>query len=198
MEKELIKEFILEIYDISDENWKKRIEEKYPELFKVEFEIGKWYKGTCDGTNIFVRVEIVLSKGVWGNGFSTLGEYTEKVTWGAHEGVEWQLATQTEIELLLWKEANRRGIFEDTKLEYGKNMKGYKSIQGVFHKHYYYDSDELFNNQGLIYEKGQWATPLDPNKEIMEEIKKLSEQIDELYQKKLILESKLIMKIITQ
>jgi hypothetical protein len=192
MEKELIKEFILEIYDISDENWKERIKQKFPELFKVEFEIGKWYKGTSDGTDIFVRVEVVLSKGIWGNGFSCLGEYSERVTWGGYEGVQWQLASSSEIEPLLWKEANRRGIFDDTKLEKHATEDVAKLNPEIPYPVIYNSFlDRLWNKNGLVYYKGQWATPLDPNKETMEEIKKIEEQIYELWKKKIILESKI-------
>jgi len=77
---------------------------------------------------------------------------------------------------MLWKEANKRGLFEDTKIEAYLN-------QGEFEIMYDFNNDELWNRNGCIYEKGQWATPLDENKEIKETISRLEKELQELKDK---------------
>lgn len=187
MKYELRKEFILEAYEAACYDWKERIRKEVPELFNAKLEVGKWHIGTvCFGSFINIK------------GFEWRGYYNRIECFGLTHGHSWRddfeinnlnhekslrLATKEEIESILWKEANKRGLFEDTKIENSVNGNNTLLNCYSFAVCYNYQLDQLWNKNGVIYQKGIWATPLDKNKDIKDKIEKLQKELDELKSK---------------
>jgi len=71
---------------------------------------------------------------------------------------EIDLATPTEIESMLWKEAEKRGIWKDTKLEYSMSSPSDTCYnKGLFTTEYIFSFDELWNKNGCIYKQGKFT-----------------------------------------
>lgn len=110
------------------------------------------------------------------------GEWKDKGCWGVKE--KYRLATSEEIESMLWKEAEKRGIGKDTKIEECLRHKNSKLVNTSNLGVCYDDGkDMLWNENGCIYLSGKWAKPLDHNKDIKETIERLEKELKELKEK---------------
>lgn len=174
---EVSEQFVKEAYASACQIWKKRIEEEFPSLFEVKLEKGKWYTSER-GNLVFYSTDEQENYGlsfhsmVWSNILSVRDIFT------------WRLSTKDEIESMLWKEAEKRGIGKDTKIEKSLTQFGEQcSNDGGYAICYDYNYDELWNKNGCIYKQGKWTTPLDPNKEIKETISRLEKELKELKEK---------------
>jgi len=192
MKLEVSEQFVKEAHASACQIWKKRIEEEFPSLFEVKWEKGKWYKLTwdngqaiayvnSDGTNQASKFNSTKGFGVRNGG---LWDSVNNIYWGGSDMTKRELATPQEIESMLWKEAEKRGIGKDTKIEKSLTQFGEQcSNDGGYAICYDYNYDELWNKNGCIYKQGKWTTPLDPNKEIKETISRLEKELKELKEK---------------
>jgi hypothetical protein len=189
MKLEVSEQFVREAHKSACQDWKQRIEAEFPSLFDFKWESNKWYKLTWDNGQAIAYVNSDGTKdgctgGTKGFGIRNGGIWDDTYNgfWGGSIDVKKELMTPQEIESMLWKEAEKRGIGKDTKLEecilYGKGK-----LNVWYHVEYNQVSDILFNNYGCIYNKGRWAIPLDPNKEIKETISRLEKELKELKEK---------------
>lgn len=171
---EVSEQFIRETFEAVCETWKGKIKKEFPELFEVKMEKNKWYKCQERGNLVFYCSDEQKNYGI---SFAMLRWDNE--LW-VHKGYTWILATKEEIETMLWKEAEERGIRKDTKLEESLYFCQNSKNEGSFRVGYSENMDRLWNIHGVIYEKGKWATPLNENKEIQDKIDSLQKQLDEL------------------
>lgn len=190
MKLEVSEQFVKEAHKLACQSWKTRIEEEFPSLFEVRWEKGKWYKltwdngqaiayvnsdGTKDGRTGGTKGFGIRNGGIWDDTYNGL--------WGGSIDVKKELMTPQEIESMLWKEAEKRGIGKDTKIEcYADDDKLCNNTE-CYNLEYDFADDELWNINGCIYSKGKWAKPLDPNKEIKETISRLEKELKELKEK---------------
>lgn len=175
---EVSEQFVKEAYESACQTWKERIKEEFPSLFGVKLEKNKWYK--CKEYNNLV---FYCSDGCENYGITFVDNEWSNNLW-VKEYYTWELATPTEIESMLWKEAEKRGIGKDTKIEKSLTQFGEQcSNDGGYAICYDYNYDELWNKNGCIYKQGKWTTPLDPNKEIKETISRLEKELKELKEK---------------
>lgn len=178
MKLEVSEQFVKEAHASACQDWKRRIEEEFPSLFEVKLELNKWYKTKEKGNLVFYRSNESINYGF------TYGTNEWYDTLGFPLDYTWELATPQEIESMLWQEAEKRGIGKDTKIECHADGESETDLNlcsyGIK-----YDAmfDTLFNMHGLIYKCGQWAKPLDPNKEIRETISRLEKELKELKEK---------------
>lgn len=171
---EVSEEFIREAFEAACETWKGKIKKEFPELFEVEMEKNKWYRCVEMGNLVFYRSDEQKNYGI----SFALHEWDNKL-W-VHKGYTWVLATKEEIEEMLWKEAEKRGIKKDTKIEKCLHESPRNTNYGIFTACYQEKKDRLWNFNGVVYDKGKWATPLNENKEIQDKIDSLQKQLDEL------------------
>lgn len=81
--------------------------------------------------------------------------------WGFHLDGQWKPATkeqETKFVKMLKKECEGRGLFEDTKIE--KHVDGCGTKLNINHFELSADAEEIYNNQGQIFYRGKFATPL--------------------------------------
>jgi len=74
----------------------------------------------------------------------------------------WQPATEEEVKKMLIKEAKRRGVWDcpiKTRAN-GTRFSGYVS----FDEEFAFKSNKLFSKYGLIFDNGEWATPIEEDK----------------------------------
>lgn len=168
------KEFIKEFYGAACETWKRRIKKEFPELFEVEMEKNRWYRCVEAGNLVFYCSDKQENYGI-----SFSSHKWDNKLW-VRNGYTWELATKEEVEQMLWKEAEKRGIGKDTKIEKCMYWGEGKEWANRHYVDYQFEDDRLFSNTGCVYNKGQFATPLNPNKEIQDKINSLQKQLDEL------------------
>jgi len=183
---ETTKEFVMSAHQAACSDWKRKIEEEFPSLFEVK--IGKWIKSKeSEKLTMLKLFDAEFSGKTKGYGVNYQGEWVESEIDLLGVGTCWDsfsIATPTEIESMLWKEAEKRGIGKDTKIEESLTQIGYKcSNDGGFIIGYDINYDELWNLNGCIYKQGKWAKPLDPNKEIKEIISRFEKELAELKRK---------------
>jgi len=177
---EVSEEFIKEAFGAACETWKGKIKKEFPGLFKVKPIVGKWVKGN-NSTFMGVILDEEFSSNMNGYGVNFLGNWVDRLDLYGDNWSNFTLATKKEIETMLWKEAEKRGIGKDTKIVRSPTQIGDKCINdGLMIVGYDIDSDELWNKNGCIYKQGKWSTPLNENKEIQEKIDSLQKQLDEL------------------
>ena len=182
MKLEISKELLLCIYDQLSSEWKEMVEKEIPELFKVKYEKGKWYKISWKGKRCFVNSDGTAAEdnGTYGWGVDSDDRWCDIADWGGGLDTVTVLATPEEIETMLWEEAEKRGLGKDAKIV-AHTDGSICSNSGKCTPCYIPEEDRLWNKNGVIYEKGKWATPL--NEGILAEIEKLQSQIDKLKKK---------------
>lgn len=190
MELKTTKEFVLKAHSEACDKLKKEIEKEFPEAFKAYWEKGRWYKLIWDNGNAtaYVKSDGIIDShngGTKGIGIHNGGEWdcSYEGFWGGSPDVQKRLMTPKEIETMLWKEAEKRGIGKDTKIEeclhYGKDEFNHGNFT-ICYNTGCDEIDELWNINGCIYKQGKWATPIDPNKELKEQIEKMEKELQKL------------------
>lgn len=176
---EVSERFIREAYGEACAKLKAKIENEFPDLFEVKLEVGKWYKNlTLEGSYMLYSG---FTDGRYYNsiGVSSNGIWHDLGCWSIDDG--YALATKKEIESMLWKEAEKRGIDKDTKIvSHADNNVPCNDSDGGYSIGYYHESDRLWNSRGCIYHKGKWAAPLKENNSLQQEIDSIQKQLDEL------------------
>lgn len=177
---EVSETFIKEAYEAACETWKGKIKKEFPKLFEVKPIIGKWVKGD-NSTFMGVILDEEFSAKMNGYGVNFLGNWVDRLNLDGDNWSKFTLATKEEIETMLWKEAEKRGIGRDTNLEFhADNNVSCSDTDGGYIISYGYYSDTLWNSKGVVYYRGRWSIPLNENKEIQDKIDSLQKQLDEL------------------
>lgn len=150
------------------ENPDKTIIEVFPELFEMKLEVGKWYK-TDFGDIINYTGDLYNSYGISFNGYwYDNGWIMEKSSL--------KPAKHEEVETVLIKEAEKRGLISDKplyyKLPYGVGYSRYSSK-----KEFIFKDNKLYLENFDIFNNGQWA-------KIIETITK--EEAEKILNKKII------------
>lgn len=173
------KEFILQAHKVACSDWKQKLEDKFPDAFENQLEVGKWYLSESDGDTYLFNYQKL--DGCYG---FFRGEWTYRDwSWNITEGV--RPATNKEVEQALIKEAKKRGLVEGVKViaacETSHKNKPIKS--------YYYNNqtNSLHGNlEGMggavLFKNGLWAEPIENTtlkriQEIEAELKELKSKL---------------------
>lgn len=143
------------------------IEDWFPEAFKNELEVGKWY---VRKNNIEKSLVFKVSK--LGYGWFD-GMYSEKEYWSIEDVHNWTEATPQEIRTALIAEAEKR-YKNACYIECFSSGRQY--LKGDTYQ-YYQDTNDLYSNGCILFRNGNWAT-------IVETITK--EEAEKLLNKKII------------
>lgn len=181
MEKELFtvsREQILEAHDASCSQWKRKIENWFPDAFKINMIVGNWYKAHINKNGGFI---LFLWSGKFGNytqvGFDMNGEW--KTNLGVHAYDEITHPTEEEIVSHLVTEYEKRGFKKGAK---------YKCVAFPDETHTVeLDSPRFWNLErtdctninkynitsykeggygGIVYKQGKWAEIIEPVEDI--------------------------------
>lgn len=140
------------------------VREWFPECFKKELIVGKWYKkqtNMCDwlmnyqgNTNISY-------------GFNSLKKYSNEYLMEDANG--WKEATSQEVETALICEAKKRGFEEG--VQFNSCVSDYV---GTCNGDFRYDlrSNKVFSNGTCVFSNGEFATIIQPEKMTLEQIEK--------------------------
>lgn len=154
---ELPKEFVIEVHKSACSDWKKRIEEVAPELFKSRLEAGKWYKeksGLGIGYRLMFCKEI-KEDSFTGYGFCSAGNWQNKTTY-CFGG--FRPSTETEVFEALKKEAVRRGFKEGTVYKCAWNQVCNPTPKPLqIHNVFLIDNYMTDGRGGCIFYNGKWA-----------------------------------------
>lgn len=175
------KKFIKELGEVNPRYISKlEVKEKFPELFEVKLEVGKWYKfKTGKEVIVFYLKESAKNNayGMW-NGHWTEGNEARFSLNDTPD--EWEPATNKEVEEMLIKEAKKRGLidcFEHTCVD--TTSKGTHKRHSLHeNKTYTYDRSHDFLCDGwgsVIFQSGKWS------KVINKPLEQTMEQVSEKY-----------------
>lgn len=148
MEKyEITKEQILEL-----ENGFRlpKLKQWFPDAFKTELEVGKWYK---KDTNLCDWLMNYQGEGSVSYGFNTSKNYSDDYI--MVESIRWIEATGQEVKTALVNEAVKRGFKKNNTFKSLDNK--YCTLEGtsfLFKKNTLYASD-VFKH--IIFQNGKWA-----------------------------------------
>jgi len=148
--------FIKDAYDSACSDWKTKIKDKFPDVFKsIQLEINKWYKSD--------------SGGLWFITDFINGNINNQISYGFNMSREWDvskkrvstglvLATESEIKDALINEAKKRGF----------KSGNYKCLSGGTHythsDDYCFEDGKLFSgwnnkdSRNIVFGNGTWAT----------------------------------------
>lgn len=162
---------ILEIHDRTSVHNQEQLEKWFPDAFKTELEVGKWYKRPHNSA-LFCVTEVLLNLenhyGIYG--FDNIGNWMKdnsKTFWD--KDVE---ATPEEVEAALINEAKKRGYKGGIKLSPLESCSNaidtekedvYSYIPKVSH----YVGNRLQLNGTGIYQDGKWAEILPQEKTVV-------------------------------
>ena len=151
-------EFIKEGHAAACSEWKKRIEQEFPDLF--EREPNKWYK--INGHNKLM----VYFTGKYGNdasyGFSSKGDFRDNI--GAHKGDTFESATEEEVKSAFIQEAKKRGFVKGAKINLIKDYDwtgqtlicteefSFNDLENIL---YVKDTGHIWQR---VFSKGEWAS----------------------------------------
>lgn len=152
--------FLMEAYNSACNDWKVKIKDKFPDAFKSELEVGKWYKNKHHSDLIFIS-EIDKEDKVKYYGFY-YGEFKDERNTEIHYGYgkdseNWTLATEQEVKEALIKEAEKRGFKEGAAMiSMNGHGKCYLYVRGTISY-----TNNRFKYMGCeIFKDGNWATPI--------------------------------------
>lgn len=165
----------MENYQITRDQIRKltdpQVREWFPEAFKNELEIGKWYKHEDSGCLAFV--EKIIGRDFIGYGFTSSGKFVESQENWTIGFRGWEEATEEEVFEALKNEAVKRGFVEGVCFKSALSGNNYK-FKNIFTE----STDMIWSkNGGVIFDNGKWAT-------IIETITK--EEAEKLLNKKII------------
>lgn len=147
---EITKEQILELAD--QHSWSEnKLKDWFPEAFKTELEVGKWYKVVSNGkTCLFNHQPESSSYGFW-RGVWKSGSWSTNSEDFACDNIE--LATEEEVKTALIEEAKRRGYVGNFKVKplwIGHTYWDCADTQIRFYENTLYFSSAIFHD-------GVWA-----------------------------------------
>lgn len=171
----ITKEQILEGHGAACNEWKKKIEGWFPDVFKHEIQKGKVYKSLHDDF-IFLLTDY-NSTDVEGYGFLQSGKWFDR-SWNVTNTKgffsNYREATKEEWFEVLQREAKRRGFIVGERFIEPKNMFSYdglkREIRGVLR---FYNCNDLLSfdkTPSLIFKQGMWGTVVKKRIPTQEEI----------------------------
>mgnify|MGYP003402259273 CR=1 FL=1 len=183
---ETTKRFVMSAHQAACQDWKRKIEEEFPSLFEVKLELNKWYKWKGLRPIIGFVDRVSRDKECYAFKYTISGDCGEDYNSLHYSNLE--LATPTEIESMLWKEAEKRGYAEGRKFNSLYDGRETTIRNGVYfyncteHGYCLIDNSETGGN--YLFMDGKWAEICeDPNKEIKETISRLEKELSELKEK---------------
>ena len=146
------------------------LKETFPEVFKTELEIGKWYKGSAD-----IKFLICYqSNGNDNYGFWQDQPYRNNISFGDYWDDMSRLATPEEVSAALINEAKKRGYKQGITCAFGKDAHNriireneIRWIPG------WQDQGLLCMGMNVIFTQGNWAQILPQGKTIVSMAKAL-------------------------
>lgn len=156
---EITKEQVLEMSYWGNSRDIEKVKQWFPDAFKKDLEVGKWYIRKNNK-----KCLICYDGGESGYGFGYAGFWGN---WLMNENNinDFTEATTQEVESALISEAKKRGYKENI------IIKGLGNTQdGRFH--YRSDINYLYCGSYAIFQNGQWATIIQPEKMTLEQIEK--------------------------
>lgn len=161
----ITKKQILELHESNSYETRIQIAKMFPEAFKTELVIGKWYIASCYKTNeyLILATEIIGNNEVKSNcWFTPWKSFTN--TMGLFDKTE-RLATPEEVKSALINEAKKRGFIEGAKHNI---TNGSKTINATDNRFAFLERENklLFNNWS-IFEQGIWAEILPQEKTVV-------------------------------
>lgn len=189
-------EFLQEAYKAACAEWKQKIETEFPEARLGEFKPNRWYKSKDNLQLIFIE-EITSSK-IKGYGFDTT-EFSEDFgEWEWNISKEWfHFERDKNKSKKLFREATKeeveKGIKEEALRRYGKNWEKIKvepikekcpsNNTGVYSTRFFFECNELWNKNGILFKDGVWAEVIEDKcsekEELLQQLKQLQEKIEE-------------------
>jgi len=144
---------------------KYQMKDEFPECFKKELIVGKWYKNSIDSLLYCKNIE--YDGCISGYGFNQFGQWVDDYVIIP----EYTEATPKEVEEALIKEAKKRGFVDGIYLEKSGINKSLSScvknpINGNFNYFEHCNVLDSQNGNGHIFDNGTWATIL-PSKKKM-------------------------------
>lgn len=127
------------------------LNEWFPEAFKKELEIGKWYKNKKLTTTI-INCQVFNEYEKYGYGFH-VDLYSEK--WGLLNYKDYTEATEEEIKSELIKEADRRGFKANCLFESAITSMDIKAVGELIF--YPKDNSLFFRGGGSVFKNGKWG-----------------------------------------
>lgn len=162
---EVPNELLKDAHKEACQKWKNIIEDLAPELFKAKFKKGKWY---IHSQGIAMFHSNGEQYGVGGFGIDGGGEWRNEFYIYEYSHEYFRLATPSEVEAHLIKEAEKRGFKKGVRIsQTGINSEftHFKEIEGEFA---YYENDNSLDTKcgnGYVYRQGKWATII-PQEEV--------------------------------
>ena len=180
--EEKIKEMAKLLHSFSNAEMKQKIEQWFPECFKQKLEVGKWYQSK-DSYAIYFIEEILNTENenrVNAYGFNNDGIWSENANRSYGRIAKcFRLATTEEVESMLIKEAEKRGLIEGVKINKLDNYYyGVLNTMIIGKPKLELDGDILVTQSTNGYntalmKDGKWATIVETPKEMtLEEIEK--------------------------
>lgn len=171
----ITKEQILEGHDAACNEWKKKIENWFPDVFKHVIQKGKVYK-SLDNDFIFLLTDY-NSTDVEGYGFLQSGNWFDR-SWNVTNTKgffsNYREATKEEWFEALKREAERRGFKVGGYFIEPKNMISYygleREIRGELQFHNSNDLLKFDKTSSLIFNQGVWGTVVNKRIPTQEEI----------------------------
>ena len=111
---EITEEQIKEAHNAACSQWKQKIEQWFPECFKQKLEAGKWYKHFDSDCKEFLFC--FNEFGDKNYGFNKVGKWSNKLNVYEKYSNKYIKATTKEVESMLIKEAEKRGLIEGVKI----------------------------------------------------------------------------------
>ena len=168
MKYEITKEQVLQNYKnglkYQDYVSAANLKEWFPDAFKKDMEVGKWYKGTAD-------IEFLVyyqSNGFDNYGFWEDQPYRDNLLFGDCWYNMSRLATDEEVEAALKKEAKKRGYKQGITCAFGKGA--YNRIISENEIRWvpdWQDKGALCMGMNVIFTQGNWAEILHQEKTVV-------------------------------
>jgi len=153
-------EFIKEAYSDACPKWQSKLKERFPEVFKSDLEVGKWYKLYAKSFNFkytwfITKIENDI---IFGYGFDEKNTYYEfeSELISIESLKSFELATEQEVKEALINEAKKRGF------EYRTNVLSVDNVKEIIGSGFFINSDGSFWNNGFsknicLMRNGTWA-----------------------------------------
>ena len=172
----ITKEQILAIEKVGGADVSLYLKETFPEVFKTELEVGKWYKMKGD-THFLCNFNGNIGNNGNSYGFNLKGEWMDN-SMCFHNSDTYVEATPEEVETALVNEAKKRGFEVGVKFE---NMNN-KFIQTIISKPYFSEISNTLhvkspkedwdkgNSNPCIFNNGTWAEILQTPNDVIKVI----------------------------
>lgn len=145
----------------------------FPDAFKKELEAGRWYTPCNKYEGIaLLRFENPKNKHSCGYGFDFKGEWTKIYSIIASDRIVFRESTSQEVEAALISEAKKRGFKKGVRYLSAWNNEAYC----IYPQDLYYNAKKnclaTHNGNECVFQNGQWATIIQPEKMTLEQIEK--------------------------